>query len=397
MVEEKSEVEVSETDGKVEETKSTPASNITDQEARIIKQIEYYFGDINLPRDKFLLEQVKVDDGWIELETMIKFKRLAQITTDFGEICSALKKSDSGLIEVNDDNTKIRRSPHVPLPEMNEGRRKEIMARSAYVRRFPVDYKIDDLLSWCSTNAPDYENVVMRNYHDKAENKWCFKGSVYVTFKTQEACQKFIEGEAIELNGEKLDKMWQKDYHEEKRKERIDEKKNKKSTKNGSEAKPKETKDKDSDGEEETTDELPLGAVVNLTGFKDNSKIKRESIKAKIEEYGTAVVFIDFNIGDQSAWVRLDQKDAAKELAKKVAEEGEKLKIGEEELSLRVLEGEEEEKYHQKVKEQMLKRRNQNPKHRKGGRRGGRKMGRGGRKRGGSPASRNDSKKARRD
>uniref|UniRef100_A0A0K8SHC6 Uncharacterized protein n=1 Tax=Lygus hesperus TaxID=30085 RepID=A0A0K8SHC6_LYGHE len=397
MVEEKSEVEVSETDGKVEETKSTPASNITDQEARIIKQIEYYFGDINLPRDKFLLEQVKVDDGWIELETMIKFKRLAQITTDFGEICSALKKSDSGLIEVNDDNTKIRRSPHVPLPEMNEGRRKEIMARSAYVRRFPVDYKIDDLLSWCSTNAPDYENVVMRNYHDKAENKWCFKGSVYVTFKTQEACQKFIEGEAIELNGEKLDKMWQKDYHEEKRKERIDEKKNKKSTKSGSEAKPKETKDKDSDGEEETTDELPLGAVVNLTGFKDNSKIKRESIKAKIEEYGTAVVFIDFNIGDQSAWVRLDQKDAAKELAKKVAEEGEKLKIGEEELSLRVLEGEEEEKYHQKVKEQMLKRRNQNPKHRKGGRRGGRKMGRGGRKRGGSPASRNDSKKARRD
>uniref|UniRef100_A0A0A9YZJ0 XRRM domain-containing protein n=2 Tax=Lygus hesperus TaxID=30085 RepID=A0A0A9YZJ0_LYGHE len=86
-----------------------------------------------------------------------------------------------------------------------------------------------------------------------------------------------------------------------------------------------------------------------------------------------------------------------RELAKKVAEEGEKLKIGEEELSLRVLEGEEEEKYHQKVKEQMLKRRNQNPKHRKGGRRGGRKMGRGGRKRGGSPASRNDSKKARRD
>ncbi|KAF6215577.1 hypothetical protein GE061_010333 [Apolygus lucorum] len=390
MVEEKNEVEVSEEKDK--ETKSATA--LTDQEGRIIKQIEYYFGDINLPRDKFLLEQVKLNDGWIDLETMIKFKRLAQITTDFGEICSALKKSDSGLIEVNDDNTKIRRSPHVPLPEMNEGRRKEIMARSAYVRRFPTDYKIDDILLWSSTNAPEYENVVMRNYHDKAENKWCFKGSVYITFKTQEACKKFVEGEAVTVNDEKLDKMWQKDYHEEKRKERIDEKKNKKSVKNGSETKSSEAKDKDSDGEEEAADELPLGAVANLTGFKDNSKINRESIKAKIEEYGIAVVFIDFNIGDQSAWVRLDQKDSAKELAKKVAEEGEKLKIGDEELDLRVLEGEEEEKYHQKVKERMLKRRNQNPKYRKGGRRGGRRMGRGGRKRGGSPTSRNDAKRA---
>ncbi|CAG2067108.1 unnamed protein product, partial [Timema podura] len=32
----------------------------SDLEKKIIRQIEYYFGDINLPRDKFLLEQVKL-------------------------------------------------------------------------------------------------------------------------------------------------------------------------------------------------------------------------------------------------------------------------------------------------------------------------------------------------
>jgi hypothetical protein len=36
---------------------------------------QYYFGDFNLPRDKFLKEQIKLDEGWVPLETMIKFNR----------------------------------------------------------------------------------------------------------------------------------------------------------------------------------------------------------------------------------------------------------------------------------------------------------------------------------
>lgn len=36
-------------------------------EKKIIRQVEFYFGDRNLRRDKFLLEQVKKDDGCIQL------------------------------------------------------------------------------------------------------------------------------------------------------------------------------------------------------------------------------------------------------------------------------------------------------------------------------------------
>lgn len=36
---------------------------------------QYYFGDHNLPRDRFLKEQLQVDDGWVTLETMLKFNR----------------------------------------------------------------------------------------------------------------------------------------------------------------------------------------------------------------------------------------------------------------------------------------------------------------------------------
>lgn len=34
-------------------------------EKKIIRQVEFYFGDRNLRRDKFLLEQIKKDDGCI--------------------------------------------------------------------------------------------------------------------------------------------------------------------------------------------------------------------------------------------------------------------------------------------------------------------------------------------
>jgi lupus La protein len=51
-----------------------------------------------LPRDKFLQEQVKLEDGWIPLEVMLKFKRLSNLTTDCDVIVTALEASN--LMEV---------------------------------------------------------------------------------------------------------------------------------------------------------------------------------------------------------------------------------------------------------------------------------------------------------
>ena len=51
-------------------------------EPKIVRQIEHYFGDYNLPRDKFLKETIKADDGWVPMETMLNFQRLAALSTD---------------------------------------------------------------------------------------------------------------------------------------------------------------------------------------------------------------------------------------------------------------------------------------------------------------------------
>lgn len=60
----------------------------------------FFTGDVNLPRDKFLGEQVTLDDGWVPLDVLTKFNRLAKLSMDTDIIANALAKSTSGLLEV---------------------------------------------------------------------------------------------------------------------------------------------------------------------------------------------------------------------------------------------------------------------------------------------------------
>lgn len=168
-------------------------------EQKIIQQVEYYFGDANLNRDKFLLETIgKDEEGWVPISVLLTFKRLAALSTDSNVIADALMKSDNGLVEVSEDKSKIRRHPERPIPEHNEERRKEIMSRTAYVKGFPLDADIDTLLQYFA----DFEKVShinMRKYLDKPTKSYKFKGSVFATFDTKEQAEEFIEKKEVRL------------------------------------------------------------------------------------------------------------------------------------------------------------------------------------------------------
>jgi lupus La protein len=79
----------------------------------------------------------------------------------------------------------VRRNPELPIPEMNEERRKELMARTVYAKGFPKDSTLDDLLKFFKEHE-EAENVIMRRYLERQTKKRHFKGSVFVTFKTKE-------------------------------------------------------------------------------------------------------------------------------------------------------------------------------------------------------------------
>jgi len=318
------------------EPKIEPSTKVSkDIQAQIIKQVEYYFGDANLARDKFLSEEITKDNGWVTLELLLKFKRMQILTTDPEVVCAALDQSDEGLIEISEDRLKLRRHPERPLPEQNEETRKECITRTAYVKGFPLETEMADLIEFFD-NHEKVVNIVMRKYMDKPTKLYVFKGSVFVTFLKREQCEEFLKNENVDFKGAQLIRMWQDDYYASKRGEREEKKQKRIEDKPG----PKIS--------------FPKGAVVFFEGYSD--KVTRELIKEAVSKFDVEAAYIDYTKGDKSGYIRLTEGNSAKSFVDKLDEN--KLKIDdEEEACVRLIEGEEETEYLAKQVQQMITRR----------------------------------------
>ncbi|KAL9928400.1 la autoantigen-like [Glossina fuscipes fuscipes] len=316
----------------------------------IIRQVEYYFGDNNLSRDKFLIDQISKDEeGWVPLSVLLTFKRLAALSKDPVVIANAMMKSDEGLVEVSEDKTQLRRHPERPIPERNEERRKELMTRTAYVKGFPVDSDMNTLIDYFNA----YEKVAhiyMRKYVDKPTKQYKFKGSVFVTFETKEQAENFIEKAEATYNNNKLICKWQEKYLADKREEHKA--KNKK--------KEKKAMEKEEKGGEKIV--LPKGAIVYFEGASED--VTREDIREAVEKLGDwEIAYIEFSKGEKSGNIRFSGEGIAEKFLEKL--EDKKIKIKDAELELRALSEDEEKIYLAKAVEAMKNRRQLNQKNRK--------------------------------
>lgn len=62
--------------------------------------------------------------------------RLRSLTAESSVIVAALQKSKTGLLEISEDKTKVRRSPNKPLPEVNDEYKDALKHKSVYIVRF---------------------------------------------------------------------------------------------------------------------------------------------------------------------------------------------------------------------------------------------------------------------
>merc|ERR1712172_253060 len=81
---------------------------------QIVLQVEFYFSDANITKDKFLLKHVKRNkEGFVSLKLISSFKRVKHLTKDWRQVAFAIKKCSERL-EVNDVETKVRRLEELP-------------------------------------------------------------------------------------------------------------------------------------------------------------------------------------------------------------------------------------------------------------------------------------------
>ena len=84
---------------------------------KIIKQVEFYFSDVNILKDAFLLKHVRRNkQGYVSLKLITSFKKVKSLTKDFRIVAYSLRQSEH--LEVNEDGTKVCRKQ--PLPDYDE-------------------------------------------------------------------------------------------------------------------------------------------------------------------------------------------------------------------------------------------------------------------------------------
>lgn len=98
----------------------------------IKKQVEYYLSDENLKYDGVFQKKIKADsDGWLPIDYILQSNRMKMMHATKEHILEAMKDSD---LEVNGDQTALRRPGNPALPELTPWRRK---VKEVYVEKDP--------------------------------------------------------------------------------------------------------------------------------------------------------------------------------------------------------------------------------------------------------------------
>uniref|UniRef100_G1KKF4 La-related protein 7 n=3 Tax=Anolis carolinensis TaxID=28377 RepID=G1KKF4_ANOCA len=147
----------------------------------IAKQVDFWFGDVNLHKDRFLREQIeKSRDGYVDISLLVSFNKMKKLTTDRKLIARAVKSSS--VVELDLEGIRIRRRQ--PLGEEP----KDVDSRTVYVELLPKNVNH----SWIERVFGKCGNVVyvsIPRYKTTADPK----GFAFVEFETKEQAEKAIE------------------------------------------------------------------------------------------------------------------------------------------------------------------------------------------------------------
>lgn len=208
--EEKTEEKVEEK-AEATETETTTETKATSEEAEskdfapsdVLKQVEFYFSDSNLPKDKFLWRTVQSNqEGWVSIATIASFNRMKKFRP-LSAVVDALKTSE--FLVVSENGELVRRKNAILPPKESENQLR--FQRSAYAKGFGEETETtqDDLEKWFAQYGKVNEVRLRR------DEKKAFKGSVFAEFADLDDAKKFTElAQKPEYNGKELEVVMSK-------------------------------------------------------------------------------------------------------------------------------------------------------------------------------------------
>ena len=117
---------------------------LTDEQVdKIVKQVEFYFSDANLPTDAFLMKKVRADpNGFVPIGVVCGFNRMKTLLKKHPpiETVAAILRQHSEALVVSEDGIRVRRA--TPLPDIDL---EDVQARTVVAENFKTPPTIESV------------------------------------------------------------------------------------------------------------------------------------------------------------------------------------------------------------------------------------------------------------
>ncbi|KAM7490368.1 hypothetical protein LguiA_033289 [Lonicera macranthoides] len=189
---------------------------------KVIRQVEFYFSDSNLPRDKFLSGTIsESEDGMVSLALICSFSRMRthlglgdakpEDVPEDTVMAVAETLRTSSFLKISEDGKQVGRTTELPKPEEVI---EQLDVRTVAASPLQYDVKLEDVESFFGQFAQVNSVRLPRNVADKR----LFCGTALVEFSTEEDATKVLT-QTLCYAGAELELKPKKEFDAERAKE----------------------------------------------------------------------------------------------------------------------------------------------------------------------------------